>query len=197
QSALHLDLPVHDWAKEEGVANEEIRERIMAATEEAVAQKRQFAGDAQINYIEKQVLLQVLDLQWRQHLQQLDQLRSVIHLRGYGQRDPLNEFKEEAFKLFNSMLGELRLMVTRSLMGLRIESAPAQQPMQAAPQPSQVQETKLDPDTGVNEMDPDAPAQDIPQAEDDWSQTPRNAACPCGSGKKYKHCHGAIETESV
>ena len=197
QSALHLDLPVHDWAKEEGVANEEIRERIMAATEEAVAQKRQFAGDAQINYIEKQVLLQVLDLQWRQHLQQLDQLRSVIHLRGYGQRDPLNEFKEEAFKLFNSMLGELRLMVTRSLMGLRIESAPAQQPMQAAPKPSQVQETKLDPDTGVNEMDPDAPAQDIPQAEDDWSQTPRNAACPCGSGKKYKHCHGAIETESV
>jgi len=205
QHALHLDLPVNDWAQEEGVANEEIRGRILDAADKAFAEKRQFAGDTQINYIEKQVLLQVLDLQWRQHLQQLDQLRSVIHLRGYGQRDPLNEFKEEAFKLFNSMLADLRLMVTRSLMGLRIEGA-----QEAAPQPRPVpapaataaaalqsRETKLDPDTGVNQMDPDAPAEDIPQAEDDWSSTPRNAACPCGSGKKYKHCHGTIEAETA
>jgi preprotein translocase subunit SecA len=208
QHALHLDLPVHDWAREEGVANEEIRGRILGAADKAFAEKRQFAGDTQINYIEKQVLLQVLDLQWRQHLQQLDQLRSVIHLRGYGQRDPLNEFKEEAFKLFNSMLADLRLMVTRSLMGLRIEGA-----QEAAPQPRPVpapaaqaataaaalqsRETKLDPDTGVNQMDPDSPAEDIPQAEDDWSSIPRNAACPCGSGKKYKHCHGKIEAETA
>ncbi|MCI4645850.1 MAG: preprotein translocase subunit SecA [Hyphomonadaceae bacterium] len=192
---LHLDLPIHDWAQEEGVANEEIHERILAAADAAYAQKRQFAGDAQVNYVEKQILLQVLDLQWRQHLQQLDQLRSVIHLRGYGQRDPLNEFKEEAFKLFHAMLGDLRMMVTRALMGLRIEGTP-----QPAPQPvppAQMRETHLDPDTGVNEMAPDEPSQSVPQAEDDWSRTPRNAACPCGSGKKYKHCHGAIATEQV
>ena len=196
---LHLDLPVKAWAAEEGVADEEVAERIRKAGDDAYAEKRQFAGDTQINYIEKQVLLQVMDLQWRQHLQQLDQLRSVIHLRGYGQRDPLNEFKEEAFKLFHTMLGDLRTTVTRSLMGLRIESQPAAQP---APQPvptppQQLTETHLDPDTGINEMDPGAPAQDLPQAEADWSNTPRNAACPCGSGKKYKHCHGAIATQQV
>ena len=198
---LHLDLPVKAWAAEEGVADEEVDERIRKAASDAYTEKRQFAGNTQINYIEKQVLLQVMDLQWRQHLQQLDQLRSVIHLRGYGQRDPLNEFKEEAFKLFHTMLGDLRTTVTRSLMGLRIESQPAAQPAPepvAAPTPpQQLTETHLDPDTGINEMDPGAPAQDLPQAEADWSNTPRNAACPCGSGKKYKHCHGAIATQQV
>ena len=197
---LNLDLPVDEWAREEGVANEEVRERIHAAANEAYTTKRQFAGDNQLNYVEKQILLQVLDLQWRQHLQQLDQLRSVVHLRGYGQRDPLNEFKEEAFKLFHAMLGDLRMTVTRALMGLRIENNqqgnPAPQPAPAAPQPK-THETHLDPDTGVNEMDPSDPPQRIPQAENDWSGTPRNAACPCGSGKKFKHCHGAIATEQV
>ena len=199
---LSLQLPVRDWASEEGVANEEVTERIKTAAVEAYAEKRQFAGETQLNYIEKQVLLQVMDIQWRQHLQQLDQLRSVIHLRGYGQRDPLNEFKGEAFKLFHGMLSDLRETVTRHLMGLRIETAPAQQaaPKQVVPQrapPPQVQETKLDPDTGENEMNPDDPPVDLPQAEDDWSNTPRNAPCPCGSGKKYKHCHGAIVSEKV
>ena len=193
---LRLELPVAEWAAEEGVANEEVVARIKKAVEDLYAEKRQFAGDAQINYIEKQVLLQVLDMQWRQHLQQLDQLRSVIHLRGYGQRDPLNEFKEEAFKLFHGMLADLRAVVTRSLMGLRIEMGENQ----SAELPArQVTETHLDPDTGRNEMDesdsehPGA----VPQAEEDWSNTPRNSACPCGSGKKYKHCHGAIATQEA
>ncbi len=201
---LHLDLPVDQWAQEEGVANEEVHERIRLAAEEAYKAKRQFAGDAQVDYVEKQILLQVLDLQWRQHLQQLDQLRSVIHLRGYGQRDPLNEFKEEAFKLFHAMLGELRMMVTRALMGLRIENngqqparQPAQQPAPAPAPAPKMHETHLDPDTGVNEMDPADPPEKLAQAEEDWSRTPRNAACPCGSGKKFKHCHGAIATEQV
>ena len=154
--------------------------------------------------IEKQFLLQVLDLRWREHLQQIDQLRSVIHLRSYGQRDPLNEFKREAFNLFDSLLGELRATVTRSLMHIRVQQAPAQQPQPVAPPPrpqppqppQQIHETKLDPDTGVNEMDPDdkatPPGPPLHQAEDDWSNTPRNSPCPCGSGKKYKYCHGAI-----
>ncbi len=194
---LRMELPVSEWAGEEGVANEEIQARIKQAADRVYIEKRQFAGDAQIDYIEKQVLLQVLDMQWRQHLQQLDQLRSVIHLRGYGQRDPLNEFKEEAFKFFNSMLSELRTIVTRSMMGLRIETGtPAPQPV--AP-PQAVRERHLDPDTGRNEMDP-ADAEHpgaVPQAEDDWSDTPRNAPCPCGSGKKFKHCHGAIATQDA
>ncbi len=194
---LRLDLPVAEWAAEEGVANEEVVARIKKAAEDLYAEKRQFAGDAQINYIEKQVLLQVLDMQWRQHLQQLDQLRSVIHLRGYGQRDPLNEFKEEAFKLFHGMLADLRAVVTRSLMGLRIEMG-ENQPA-SAPPARHVSETHLDPDTGRNEMnetDTEHPGA-VPQAEDDWSNTPRNSACPCGSGKKYKHCHGAIATQDA
>ncbi|NBC21412.1 MAG: preprotein translocase subunit SecA [Alphaproteobacteria bacterium] len=197
QRDLRLELPVRDWAAEDGVANEEILGRIKEAADSAYAEKRQFAGDAQINYIEKQVLLQVLDMQWRQHLQQLDQLRSVIHLRGYGQRDPLNEFKEEAFKLFDAMLSDLRAVVTRSLMGLRVEMG--DNPAPQSPPRRQAAETHLDPDTGRNEMDrvdtehPDA----VPQAEDDWSDTPRNSPCPCGSGKKYKHCHGAIATQEA
>ncbi len=193
---LRLDLPVREWASEEGVANEEITRRIKDAAAAVYAEKRKLAGGQQVEYIEKQVLLQVMDMQWRQHLQQIDHLRSVIHLRGYGQRDPLNEFKEEAFKLFQNLIGELRVMVTRSLMGLRIEGA---QPAAAAPQaaPQNLRESHLDPDTGVNEMDPDGPSSPLPQAEEDWSKTPRNAQCPCGSGKKYKHCHGNLARQEA
>ncbi|MEM0986198.1 MAG: preprotein translocase subunit SecA [Pseudomonadota bacterium] len=139
---LRLELPIHDWGAEEGVANEEIAERLKEAASAAYAEKRSLAGDEQVNYIEKQILLQVMDMQWRQHLQQIDHLRSVIHLRGYGQRDPLNEFKEEAFKLFQGLIGDLRLVVTRSLMGLRIEAA---QPGAAAPMPQAVKSSPAKP----------------------------------------------------
>ncbi|MDJ0920224.1 MAG: preprotein translocase subunit SecA [Henriciella sp.] len=195
---LGLDLPIADWANEEGVANEEIAERIVTAAEAAYNAKVDAAPEGQYRAIEKQVLLQVLDARWRQHLQQIDQLRSVIHLRSYGQRDPLNEFKEEAFKLFYDMLSELRLEVTRLLMNAQI-APPQPQPVPVAPKP-QVFETHLDPDTGRNERanTPQAVAEQAPnamvaQAEEDWSRTPRNAPCPCGSGKKYKHCHGALQ----
>ncbi|MEO1100863.1 MAG: SEC-C metal-binding domain-containing protein, partial [Pseudomonadota bacterium] len=189
-----LDLPVAEWAAEEGVANEEVHERISKAAADAYAAKRKAAGDKQVDHIEKQVLLQVLDLRWREHLQQIDQLRSVIHLRGYGQRNPLNEFKEEAFKLFHALLGDLRSTVTRSLMNLRVEAAPP-----PPPTPPTTFETHVDPDTGVNEVaNPSGPVAEpapnsrVAQAEADWSKTPRNAPCPCGSGKKFKHCHGAL-----
>jgi preprotein translocase subunit SecA len=199
---LGVDLPVKDWAAEEGVANEEIAQRIRSVVEAHYANLTKQVGDQQMRRIEKQLLLQVLDMRWREHLQQIDQLRSVIHLRSYGQRDPLNEFKREAFNLFDTLLSELRTTVTRSLMLIRVQTGPAPEAARrpasvpAAPPPV-TQETKLDPDTGVNEMNPAEAPVKLPQAEDNWSDTPRNSACPCGSGKKYKHCHGAIETQKV
>jgi preprotein translocase subunit SecA len=199
---LGVDLPVKEWAAEEGVANEEIALRIREVVEAHYANLTKQVGDQQMRRIEKQLLLQVLDLRWREHLQQIDQLRSVIHLRSYGQRDPLNEFKREAFNLFDTLLSELRATVTRSLMLIRVQTSPVPEaPRRPAPvppaQPPVTHETKLDPDTGVNEMNPAEAPVELPQAEDDWSDTPRNSACPCGSGKKYKHCHGAIETQKV
>jgi len=203
---LAVSLPVKQWASEEGVANEEIAERIRAAVTQHYTGLTASVGEQQMRRIEKQLLLQVLDLRWRDHLQLIDQLRSVIHLRSYGQRDPLNEFKREAFNLFDTLLGELRATVTRSLMNIRVQAPqPQEAPRRAAtpvqmpaPQrPPEARETKLDPDTGVNEMNLSEAPVDLPQAEDDWSNTPRNSACPCGSGKKYKHCHGAIETQKV
>jgi preprotein translocase subunit SecA len=199
---LGVDLPVKEWAAEEGVANEEIAQRIREVVEAHYANLTKQVGDQQMRRIEKQLLLQVLDMRWREHLQQIDQLRSVIHLRSYGQRDPLNEFKREAFNLFDTLLSELRATVTRSLMLIRVQTSPApeapRRPAAVPPaQPPVTHETKLDPDTGVNEMNPAEAPVELPQAEDDWSDTPRNSACPCGSGKKYKHCHGAIETQKV
>jgi preprotein translocase subunit SecA len=201
---LAIDPPVKEWAAEEGVANEEIAERLRAAVEAQYTALTNAVGEQQMRRIEKQLLLQVLDLRWRDHLQHIDQLRSVIHLRSYGQRDPLNEFKREAFNLFDTLLGELRATVTRSLMHIRVQATPdaprrptAVPPPAPAPKPPVARETKLDPDTGANEMDPNEAPTRIPQAEDDWSNTPRNSACPCGSGKKYKHCHGAIETQKA
>ena len=196
KSDLGLDLPVRDWAKEEGVADAEIRQRILDAAESAYREKTQKVGDDAMRRVEKRVLLEMMDNHWRQHLQQIDQLRSVIHLRGYGQRDPLNEFKEEAFQLFSNLLGDVRTSVTRILMLAQIEQQQAAPPPQP---PTQIVETHLDPDTGVNEMTPSQKPDPVPppgpplhQAEDDWSKTPRNAPCPCGSGKKYKQCHGSI-----
>ncbi len=211
KTELGVELPIAKWAAEEGVANQEIAERIRVATDQAFDQKVELAGAKQIRAVEKQVLLQVLDGRWRQHLQQIDQLRSVIHLRSYGQRDPLNEFKEEAFKLFNDLLDEMRVEVTRILMNIRIAppatddqraqmAAAREQLLRRDEAVSATSETHLDPDTGDNEMTPDVvegpndphAGPPLHQAEDDWSNTPRNAACPCGSGKKYKHCHGSL-----
>jgi preprotein translocase subunit SecA len=212
-----IDLPVDEWAAEEGVANKEIAQRIRDAVEQVYQAITTAVGADQMHRIEKQILLQVLDMRWREHLQMIDQLRSVIHLRSYGQRDPLNEFKSEAFNLFHNLLEELRATVTRSLMHIRVQQAqpeqaqqrpaPARMPQRPAPaqmpapQPPQAHETHLDPDTGINEMDPSdtskPPGPELQQAEDDWSKTPRNSPCPCGSGKKYKHCHGALSTQRV
>ena len=129
--------PIREWASEEGVANEEIIERLSAAADEAFLARAAEMGPERMRWFEKQILLQLLDKEWREHLQQLDQLRSVIHLRSYGQRDPLNEFKSEAFALFSELLSSLRKTVTGTLMNFQIQQGPPPQ-QRPAPAPQQV-----------------------------------------------------------
>ena len=191
-----LRSPVRAWAAEEGIANQEITERLMAEVEHAFALKVKVLGPERMRWIEKQVLLQMLDVRWREHLSHLDHLRSVIHLRSYAQRDPLNEYKTEAFALFSRMLLDLRTSVTRSLMRLQVEAPVEASQELGLLEPAALIETHVDPLTGENEMVREglAPALEGTTAPDpaDWSRVSRNALCPCGSGKKYKHCHGDI-----
>ncbi|HEX3886631.1 MAG TPA: preprotein translocase subunit SecA [Phenylobacterium sp.] len=196
QSFLGLELPLKEWAAEDGIANEEIEQRILKAAEARVAERDAQVGD-HMRTVEKSFVLQMIDLQWREHLMHLDHLRNVIGLRGYGQRDPLNEYKTEAFTLFETLLTDLRQSVTRWLMTVEFQfEAPP------APPPGQFQEIHLDPLTGENAARmgslPDGLNTEQRQAlpvtalPDDWESTGRNAPCPCGSGKKFKHCHGAL-----
>lgn len=191
---LDLDLPVEDWAKEEGIADEELLKRIETRADEHMAAKVGQWGPDVMRYVEKTILLQTLDHLWREHLIMLDHLRQVIGLRGYGQRDPLQEYKTEAFNLFQEMSAHLREAVTAQLM--RVEIVP---PEQEAPVLPQMEAHKLNPDTGEDEMAL-ASVTLAPQATDaalrdpknpaSWGKIGRNEDCPCGSGKKYKHCHG-------
>ena len=185
--------PVDSWAAEEGIAQLEIIERLTREVDQAYAQKAAQLGPERLRAVEKQVLLSVVDMRWREHLSFLDHLRSVIHLRGYAQRDPLNEFKTEAFTLFERMLLDLRTTITRML--LRLQIGQADEAALAPRAPTQTYEIHQNPDTGENEMArSDAP----PLAPDGfdrhnpttWGKVSRNAPCPCGSGKKFKYCHG-------
>jgi preprotein translocase subunit SecA len=189
-----LQIPFDRWAAEEGIAQQEIIDRLIREVDQAYAQKAAALGAERLRAVEKQVLLSVVDMRWREHLSFLDHLRSVIHLRGYAQRDPLNEFKTEAFTLFERMLLDLRTTVTRMLLKLQIGQADEQ--MQQ-PRPVQTYEIHQNPDTGENEMvtrgevpplAPDGFDREDPRT---WGKVSRNAPCPCGSGKKFKYCHGA------
>jgi preprotein translocase subunit SecA len=190
---MGLDLPIKEWAAEDGIANEEIEQRIRAAADERAAQREAQVGD-HMRTVEKSFLLQMIDLQWREHLMHLDHLRNVIGLRGYGQRDPLNEYKTEAFSLFEKLLVDLRQNVTRWLMTVEFQ-------FEEPPQPptGQMFEVHMDPLTGENaaRMGADVPADQreaipVTSLPAGWEDTGRNAPCPCGSGKKFKHCHGAL-----
>jgi preprotein translocase subunit SecA len=193
QRVLALDLPVDEWAKEEGIADEEITQRIETRVDEHMAAKAAQWGPDVIRYVEKTLLLQTLDHLWREHLVMLDHLRQVIGLRGYGQRDPLNEYKAEAFNLYEAMIAHLREAVTAQLM--RVEIVP---PEEQQPQLPEMQAHKFDPNTGEDEMSfaqlasspPTAPADRDPNSPATWGKVGRNEVCPCGSGKKFKHCHG-------
>ena len=202
KETLNLELPVADWAKEEGIADDEVRERITRNADETAAGRAARFGPDVMRQVEKAVLLQTLDHLWREHLVTLEHLRQVIGFRGYAQRDPLNEYKTESFELFQAMLGRLREVVTSQLMRVEI----VQRPPPLAPEEDfdTLQETHVDPLTGENEMSGEitaaafqadrsgrAEAAEIdPDDPSTWGKVQRNAPCPCGSGKKYKHCHG-------
>ena len=191
QALLGLDLPIENWVKEEGIADEEVQDRIARAADEHMAAKVAQYGTELMRYVEKSVLLQTLDHLWREHLVMLEHLRQVVGLRGYGQRDPLNEYKSEAFALFDTLLNKLRETVASQLMRVEILSQPPQPELPA------MQAHHANPLTGEDDLaQPPMPLATPPSAERDasnpatWGKIGRNEPCPCGSGKKYKHCHG-------
>ena len=185
QRTLALDLPVADWAKEEGIADAEIKQRLYDAGDVQLEEKSKLYGPELLRMAEKSLLLQILDHLWKEHLLHLEHLRQGIHLRGYGQRDPLNEYKKEAFVLFEAMLGNLRRSVTQMLTHLEVRVAPPQP--EAAPPPRMMAAAAaaaVPAMAGGDGVDPGDPST--------WSHVGRNAPCPCGSGRKYKQCHGRL-----
>jgi preprotein translocase subunit SecA len=202
---LALDLPVDEWAREEGIADEEMRERLTKAADEAYAVRLEKNTPELMRYIERQIVLQTLDHLWREHLVTLDHLRQVVGWRGYAQRDPLNEFKSEAFELYDRLLGTLRETVTGQLM--RVEVVFDQPPGDGGQTGTDGAE-QLETPSNMSAVDRaamaygvapaaaplafvDAPVQDRdPGDPSTWGKVGRNEPCPCGSGKKFKHCHG-------
>jgi len=191
---LNVDVPIIAWCEEDGVDDEVIRERLMQATDELMAKKAEAFGEENMRNIEKQLLLQAIDTKWRDHLLTLEHLRSVVGFRSYAQRDPLNEYKNEAFQLFETMLDSLRQDVTQKLGQIQPmseeqrremmqEMATRQAAMQAAATEAadEASEQAEAAAPGFDENDPST-----------WGNPGRNDLCPCGSGKKFKHCHGQI-----
>lgn len=189
-----LDLPVKEWADEEGIADAEIKNRIQQAIDELMEKKEKDYGSEMMRLAEKSLLLRLLDQQWKDHLLSLDHLRQGINLRAYGQRDPLNEYKGEAFEMFQEMLSRLRESVTGVLCHLQLGESTQQQLVSDIFEPESDQEMTL-----KFTEDPYNPGDEEEQVligPEDWHKTPRNAPCPCGSGKRYKHCHGKLTIES-
>ena len=225
---LGRDLPVADWAKEEGIADEEIADRMIAEGDRLMAEKAANYTPAIMRLAEKSILLQLLDQTWKEHLLGLDHLRQGIGLRAYGQKDPLNEYKREAFDLFNAMLEQLRETTTSVMCHLDLE---IRDPDELAPRGEHegIVEGHADPALAgafsgaepeglhpaaafaqgpmprsaalagaVDEVPPGWTFYEPlgrhldPEIPETWGKVPRNAACPCGSGKKYKHCHGRV-----
>ena len=198
KETLAMEIPFADWAKEEGIADEEMLERLKNATGEAFTQLTAGIDDEQMQRVEKQLLLQVIDQNWREHLQQLDALKSVIGMRAYGQRDPLNEYKSEAFTLFDKLLTDLREGVTKSVTRLLINHQMQRQQDAMMEQQRQQQQATMGARSPMEMMS--SPAAIAPAAAAAAAQTDispqqlegvsRNSPCPCGSGRKVKHCHG-------
>ena len=202
REAVAIDFPIEDWAKEEGIADEEIRERVRKAADELYAAKREKFTPDIMQQVEKAVVLQTLDQLWRDHIVTVEQLRQVIHLRGYGQRDPLNEYKTEGFNLFEAMISKLRETATAQVMRVEIQS---QAPGELLPDEDDLpfmEAHHIDATSGQDDVGEGYPvfgqatagaatALD-PKRPETWGKVSRNEPCPCGSGKKYKHCHGTF-----
>ena len=202
---LNLDLPIEDWVAEEGIAEDDIHDRILEAADKAAAERAERFGPEITQYVEKSIVLQTLDHLWRDHLVNLDHLRSVIGFRGYAQRDPLQEYKSESFELFQALLGNLRQAVTAQMMRVELVRQAAEEPAASAPEmhESHAEISAMVPNTEEPEWmppGPDVPASPVrnntatlerdPANPETWGKVGRNEPCPCGSGKKYKHCHG-------
>ena len=191
KETLAMEIPFADWAKEEGIADEEMLERLKKSTDEAFEQLTAGIDGGEMQRVEKQLLLQVIDQNWREHLQQLDALKSVIGMRAYGQRDPLNEYKSEAFTLFDKLLTDLREGVTKAVTRLLINVQMQRQQEQMMEQQRVQQSANVSARSPMEMMG--APASAPVQSDITAEQlqgVSRNSACPCGSGKKVKHCHG-------
>jgi len=198
QAYLNLDLPIEEWAAEEGIAEDDIRSRIIEASDKFARERAERFGPEVMTYVEKSVVLQTLDHLWREHLVNLDHLRSVVGFRGYAQRDPLQEYKSEAFELFQALLANLRQAVMAQLMRVEIVREAAATPEPELPEG--MEGHHIDATTGEDEFESSgtplaagivAPEDRDPDDESTWGKVGRNEPCPCGSGKKYKHCHGA------
>ncbi len=226
-----LDLPLAEWAKEEGIDSATVEERIVAAADRRMAEKTANYGTDLMRMAEKSLLLQILDQTWKDHLLSLDHLRQGINLRAYAQRDPLNEYKREAFELFEEMLVALRQQVTSVLshVELRVEPPPEPPPFagfsyaEAAPMEREEALAEADSQSArapngatrsrasrasprgngssegngngrgrTSERGSQRPGERNSAPRAPWAGTPRNATCPCGSGKKFKHCHGRV-----
>ena len=199
-SLLNLDLPLVEWAAEEGIAEDDIETRVKEAADKAAEERAGRFGPEVTEYVEKSIVLQTLDHLWREHLVNLDHLRSVVGFRGYAQRDPLNEYKTEAFELFQAMLANLRQATTAQLMRVELVREAA-----AAPEPElpEMFGHHIDGTTGEDDFADGvatltmtgeryvAAEERDPGNPESWGKIGRNEPCPCGSGKKYKHCHGA------
>jgi preprotein translocase subunit SecA len=200
-----IDLPIVAWGKEDGIAEEELIQRIVKAADERGEERMRGAPPDVVSQIERAVLLQTMDHEWREHLITLDHLRHTIGLRGYGQRDPLNEYKSEAFLLFEGLLARVRQQITRQMMHVQLQ-------LEAPPD---LEERALPPMRGVlvivrgpsgrssNSFSPVSglmcvariggrPVPVDPNDPNTWGKVQRNSPCPCGSGKKFKQCHGVI-----
>ncbi|MBL4801538.1 MAG: preprotein translocase subunit SecA [Emcibacter sp.] len=181
------DFDLKEWVKEEGIDATGFEDRLIDATDRFMARRAADIGPDIMRQVERSLLLQAIDRYWKEHLSQLDHLRQVIQLRAYGQRDPLNEYKTEAFSMFESMLDETRDNVVTLLSHIEIQPAEPV-PELEDPDLSAFNTTHINAITGENEaessLDPNDPKS--------WANISRNAPCPCGSGNKYKHCHGKV-----
>jgi len=190
KETLAMEIPFADWAAEEGIADEEMLSRLKKSTDDAFTQLTSSIDENEMHRVEKQLLLQVIDQNWREHLQQLDNLKSVIGMRAYGQRDPLNEYKSEAFTLFDKLLTDLREGVTKAVTRLliNVQMQRQQEQMHAQQQAQAGARSPMD----MMGQSPTVSAEPVARelTADELKGISRNSPCPCGSGMKFKHCHG-------
>lgn len=185
---LNLDAPVIAWAAEEGVDDDVLRERLEEEADKQLKEKQDAFGAEGFAQVQRQILLSTIDGKWREHLLMLEHLRSVVSFRGYAQRDPLNEYKNEAFQLFESLLNGLRVDVTQQIGRVRPLTEEERQSMMQQMIAQQIQSQGA-PQVAAERQETKTDVSELPKG---WEQTGRNEACPCGSGKKFKHCHGRL-----